>query len=144
MNYMNPTATTINESAVDIDHLKTVLSTAMLDFKVDENGKFYVMEDLDFPVWFAIDTERRLIEFLTYIDTADFDETQLLDAVNELNRQYIIVQFSLSGRRLVGCHWLPFNGGLSRVHFLKTLRHFSSIFHSAVIAVVEDTKRVVH
>ncbi|MBA4050046.1 MAG: hypothetical protein C0464_03465 [Cyanobacteria bacterium DS2.008] len=144
MNYMNLTATTINESAVNIDQFKTVLSTAMLNYEVNENGKFYVMEDLDFPVWFSIDTERKLIEFLTYIETDKLACSQLLDMINDLNSQYIIVQFHLVGRRLVGCHWLHFEGGLSQLHFLRSLRLFSSIFCAAATVAIENTEHAIH
>lgn len=134
----------IDECSVNRGCISRILTSTSMNFEVDEDDVFYVMENLEFPTWLSIDRDRKLIVLQTYIDAEVDNESALLDAINGLNSQYIIVQFHLRDQRLFGFQWLPFEGGLNPVHLLGMLRLFSSVFAEAARAILDSNQRITH
>lgn len=133
----SPPSSTIEEAEVTISRLCSVLNGAVIDNHIDSEGDIYVTDGLDCPLWIEVDPDHKLIGFYTFVA---FDDEwtggdkfgRLLLAVNELNANTIVTQFSARGERVWGHYWMTFDTRLDPRHFVKMLRHFAGAFRSGV------------
>ena len=132
-----PVSSTIEEADVTPDRLSTVLSSVVFDNHVDGDGDIFVSDGLNSPVWISIDFERRLLGFFTFYEFANalpckLAPLELLEFVNNLNRNVIVVQFGVSDCRLIGHYWMSFDTRVDPRQIVKMLRLFSNVFASTV------------
>jgi hypothetical protein len=131
-----PVSSTIEEIALTTGRLASILTSAVIDNRVDEDGHLYATDGLAFPAWVEIDGDRKLICFFTYFALDDeTDEIAPDDAariVNDLNASIILAQFNWKRDRLWGHHWMTFDTQIDARHFIKMLRAFSSAFVGGV------------
>lgn len=122
----------IEEIEVTTGRLASILTSAVIDNRVDEDGHLYATDGLDFPAWVEIDGDRKLICFFTYFafdeEAAEIAADNAASIVNDLNASIILAQFNWKRDRLWGHYWMTFDTRIDARHFIKMLRAFSSAF----------------
>ncbi|MDX2205078.1 MAG: hypothetical protein NW223_20180 [Hyphomicrobiaceae bacterium] len=125
-----PPLVLIEEEHVTLPRLKQVLDAAFIDSEVDAEGDLFVSEGLDFPVWVALEPDRKALNIYTCIGIRTSDE-EALGPVNQLNQGLILAQFHVRDRALWANHWMSIDNGLQARQFVLTLRRFATIFQEA-------------
>lgn len=126
-----PPSSAIDEAEVTAGKLASILSSAVIDNVIDENGNIYATEGLDFPIWVSIDTERKFLCLFTYLEPAelaDFPLDVVLPVVNALNQNHIVAQYHWDDGKIIAHFWMTFDSGLNPRQFVKMLRRFSGVF----------------
>lgn len=121
----------IPEQDVTIPRLSDLLTSAVIEHETDEEGDLYANEGLEFPCWVRLDTERKLIVFLTYAEQQK-TEAELREDVNLMNRQILSVQFHADEGRVWGQYVMTYDGGLNGRQFIKMLRRLVGAFRAGV------------
>lgn len=123
-----PPSSKIEDAEVTANKLSSVLFAAVIESEVEDDGDIYATDGLNFPVWISIDTERKVLTFLTFLDPREGSGKVVETIVNELNSSMIWVQFYWHSDKIWGQCWMTFDGGLDPRQFIKVLRRFSGAF----------------
>lgn len=115
------------EEEVALERLRQILVGTYCTAKHDQ-GYLYVSEGVDFPLWMNVDRDRKLLHFFTHVEFVEQDTARQVECANELNADLVAVQFAAKDGHLWGNAWLPFNEGMSALHFVLMFRRFSSAF----------------
>lgn len=121
----------IDEGQVSLDRLKQILDSAFIDSEIDSEGELFINQGLDFPVWVALESDRKSLNIYTCVGIRKTDE-QALPVVNQLNQGLILAQFHVKDRALWANHWMSIDTGLLARQFVLTLRRFATIFQEAM------------
>jgi hypothetical protein len=132
-----PASSTIEEADVSINRLCSILTSAVIENEIDNDGHIFTTDGLECPVWIDVDEDRKLVHFFSYYP---FDEdwqkglpaSKVLDAINTVSTTHILVQFFWDDRRVCGAYWMTYDARLDPRHFIKMLRRFSGAFVSGV------------
>jgi hypothetical protein len=127
-----PSSSTIEDAEVTTSRLASILVSAVIDNKIDDDGHIYATDGLEFPVWIELDQDRKLLCFFTYYylddEVTDLAEDEAVRMVNDLNGSIVLAQFSWKQERLWGHYWMTFDTRVDPRHFIKMLRAFSGAF----------------
>jgi hypothetical protein len=127
-----PLSSTVEEDEISAGKLASILTSAVIDNEVDEDGHIYATDGLEFPVWIEINRKRKLLYFFTYhsldVEAGEVTSEEVASIVNDLNGSLILTQFNWNRDRLWGHYWMTFDTRVDPRHFVKMLRAFSSVF----------------
>jgi len=121
----------IDEGQITLDRLKQILDSAFIDSEIDSEGELFINDGLDFPVWVAIENDRKSLNIYTCVGIRKSDE-EAVAVVNQLNRSLILAQFHVKDRALWANYWMSIDTGLLARQFVLTLRRFATIFEEAM------------
>ncbi|RTL61834.1 MAG: hypothetical protein EKK41_26465 [Hyphomicrobiales bacterium] len=126
-----PPLALIEEEHVTLPRLKQVLDSAFIDSEIDTEGDLFVSQGLDFPIWVALEPDRKALNIYTCVGIR-ISDARAFSAVNELNQGLILAQFHVKDRALWANHWMSIDNGLLARQFVLTLRRFATIFQEAM------------
>ncbi len=126
-----PPLALIEEDQVTLGRLKQILDAAFIDSEIDAEGELFISQGLDFPIWVALEPDRKSLNIYTCVGMRKSD-AEALEAVNQLNQRLIIAQFHVKDRALWANHWMSIDTGLLSRQFVLTLRRFATIFQQAM------------
>lgn len=140
-----PSSSTIPEVDVTAARLSSLLTSAVIEHKIDDDGHIFATDGVECPLWIDIDSERKLLCFFTHYPLPDHWERKvqvkdLLEAVNTVNGKHILVQFYWNADKVFGTYWMTYDERLDPRHFIKMLRRFSSAF----VEGIEHLQEVTH
>ncbi len=121
----------IDEDQITLGRLKQILDAAFIDSEIDGEGELFINQGLDFPVWVALENDRKSLNIYTCVGIRKSDD-DAANVVNRLNQGLILAQFHVKDRALWANYWMSVDTGLLSRQFVLTLRRFASIFQQAM------------
>lgn len=121
--------------------LKSILDDALFETSYDADGDIRVEEDLSF--WVLPSKEQGRIKLLANFGfLPDCPREDRLEAVNKINRQYIVVKASVADNDILRFEYdILIAGGITRKAFLLAVKRFSSIPKVAILEHCFDMVR---
>jgi hypothetical protein len=126
----------IDENDVTIERLCSILSGAIIENEIQDNGDIYAHDGVNPPLWIKVDSRRKLICFTTYYPPDELETSlpvgKILTIINSINTKLVLVQFYWHRDELWGAYWMTYDKRLDARHFLKMLRRYSEAFEGGV------------
>lgn len=135
-------ATVICEEEVTVARLQTLLTAAVIESSVDDDGDLYVTEGLEYPAWIRIRPHGKFVGFFSYFKPDKSGERNWYEVINEMNSELLLVQFYWEENSLCGDYVMRYDGGLNGRQLIKSLRDFSSSFKVGARMAVDDERTV--
>lgn len=119
--------------------LKSVLDTAFMDTSYDGDGDLVVKEGPRCFVFPDKERKNRVNLMVAFGFEPETSELQRLQAVNKINREYLIVRAFVTSRDTLHFTWdIPIDGGITKKAFVLAVKRFCSIPHLAVADCAKD------
>ena len=118
----------MDEDDVTTDALLALFRRAYLKAHVDGDGDIYITNGTDVPLWVRIDSEQRLIRFLTYT-RRDIDQRPFTAAdANHVNATVVLPTFFVRSDhkdRLCSHYVMSYVDGVIESHVIAAARRFA-------------------
>lgn len=119
----------LNEQEVTINRLASILSSAVIETEVDEDGDLVAVDGLPQPVWITMEHHKMLNFTACRVYSDEVARKVRFSEINALNREFLVVQCHWQEDALLGVYSMTYDGGLDPRQFVKILRHFSEAFY---------------
>ena len=118
--------------------MKSVLDAAFMDTSYDNDGDLMVKDGLNCYIFTSKNKDR--VRLLTQFGfKPEASELLWLQAVNRINREYVIVKAILNKNNSLQFAWdIPIAGGITKKAFILAVKRFCSIPHDAVSDCAKD------
>ena len=119
--------------------LKSVLDAAYMETSFDKDGDLIVKEKVRCFVFPNQERKDRVQLLAMFGFKPEAPELLRLQAVNQINKEYIIVKAVIEKNDTLAFYWdIPIAGGITKKAFVLALKRFCSIPHSAVADCASD------
>ena len=118
----------VPHSEVTVQRLCSILNATAFPCSIDKDGDICIEHDDGFVYWLILDVDQKLIHLGAFWDSANAS----LERINQLNRNYGIVQFSMTTEHVNADYALPFDDELDIRPLIIICEKFSSICKAAI------------
>lgn len=125
---------TMEFAEISIKSLAALMKDATIGSEQYDTDSLYLSDGLHYPIWLYLDTRRKQIVFHSYYNFKEYAATDRIpELINELNGDYLMVQFSARSvgdvMRLEGSYVMFSGFGIVVPQLVHATRCFAEIFH---------------
>ena len=135
---MMDTPTFLEENEVTVENIASLFRQAFYNASVDEDDDVVIRID-DLAAFISINRNLKLLKYTALYEFEDFapsDEKHSF--VNRVNDEYVFVRFAAEEDTLCADYFLLFEGGISPLQIVLSLRLFSRIVPIAINSCDEE------
>lgn len=122
------------------NQIKDTLEKIYCDYKIDEDGEFYISSKVEFPVWATVG-ENGFVKIFTYANFKDGEDVDLAAAhklANNMNENLFPNSVYVRQGRLWCTYYLPTKDGFSEPNFVEMLFRCPASFKHGCMNLDED------
>lgn len=122
------------------EQIKAVLEKMYCDYKIDEDGEFYVTSKIEFPAWVAVG-DNGFVKIFTYANFKDgenVDQAAAFKLANTMNENLFPNSVFVRENRLWCTYYLPTKDGFSEPNFAEMLFRCPASFKHGCNKLDED------
>ncbi|MFH1679590.1 MAG: hypothetical protein ABIH26_02985 [Candidatus Eisenbacteria bacterium] len=129
----------LQTAQITLGAVETILKAGFIRVEPSDGGYLVVEEDRTRAA-VSLSLEKSMVTYQSLWSISEaFSTEEKRKAVDELNRQYILVRFSLPGPSTLRCDYqFLYEDGVTGHFFVNTLRHFLIVAGHAVRSLPEE------
>ena len=135
---MMDTSTFLEENEVTPENIASLFRQAFYNASVDEDEDVVIYTE-NLALFISINSNLKLLQYTALYEFKDFAQTSEKHSfVNSVNDEYVLVRFAADEDTLCADYFLPYEGGISPLQIVSSLRLFSKIVPIAINSSDDD------